>query len=145
MDQQFGGRVLVGEFEQEGITYTGAARFANVEFAVSGQEGWFDNFDPRYALAFLDTGDSVEANGAPKKKESYIKKCAFNWGFNSAIGLFGSNNIPVEDNVIYRFINNGIFDEGIGNRINRNLVTMGESIARLKEQSLNDDFYGCIN
>jgi hypothetical protein len=144
-DEQFGGRVLVGEFEQEDITYTGFARFSNVEFAVSGQEGWYDNFDPRYALAFLDTGDSEDANGAQKKKESYVKKCAFNYGYNSAIGVFGSNNIPVEDNVIYRFINDGIFDEGVGNRINRNLVTQGESVSRLKDQTFNDVFYGCIN
>ena len=144
-DQQFGGRVLVGEFEQDDITYTGFARFSNVEFAVSGQEGWYDNFDPRYALAFLDTGDSEDANGAQKKKESYVKKCAFNWGYNTAIGVFGSNNIPVEDNVIYRFINDGIFDEGVGNRINRNLVTQGESVSRLKNQGFNDVFYGCIN
>jgi len=144
-EQQFGGRVLVGEFEQDDVTYTGSARFSNVEFAVAGQEGWMDNFDPRYALAFLDIGLSEDANGAPKAKESYVKKCAFNWGYNSAIGVFGADNIPVEDNVIYRFINDGIFDESDGTRINRNLVTRGESVSRLKGQSKNDKFYGCIN
>ena len=47
------------------VTYTGFARFSNVEFARAGQEGWYDNFDPRYALAYLNTGDSVDAGGAP--------------------------------------------------------------------------------
>ena len=145
VDEQFGARVLVGEFTQDDIIYTGYARFSNVEFAIAGQEGWFDNYDPRYALAYLDTGDSVDANGEQKKKESYVKKCSFNYLYNSAIGVFGSNNIPVEDNVIYRFINNGIFDEGRGNRINRNLVTMGEAIARIKMQVHNENFFGCIN
>ena len=112
---------------------------------AAGQEGWYDNFDPRYALAFLDTGDSVDANGAQKKKESYVKKCAFNYVYNSAIGVFGSNNIPVEDNVIYRFLNDGIFDESIGTRINRNLVTQGENVGRMKDQTFNDVFYGGIN
>jgi len=144
-DEQFGGRVLVGAFEQDDVEYVGFARFSNVEFAVAGQDGWYDNFDPRYALAFLDTGDSIDSNGAPNAEESYVKKCAFNYNYNSAIGIFGSNNIPVEDNVIYRFINNGILDEGVGNRITGNLVTMGESIKRLKEQSLSIEFYSCIN
>jgi len=144
-EEQFGGRVLVGAFEQDDVEYVGFARFSNVEFAVAGQDGWYDNFDPRYALAYLDTGDSVDSEGAANAQESYVKKCAFNYNYNSAIGIFGSNNIPVEDNVIFRFINNGIFDEGEGNRINRNLVTKGESIKRLKAQSLSIEFFACIN
>ena len=144
-EQQFGARVLIGEFTQEDITYTGYARFANVEFARAGQEGWFDNFDPRYAIAYLDTGDNINAGGKAQAKESYVKKCGFNFNYNSAIGVFGSNNIAVEDNVIYKFINNGIFDEGERNQITGNLVTKGESISRIKNQAKNPDFYGCIN
>jgi len=144
-EEMFGGRVLVGTFEQDDVEYIGFARFSNVEFAVAGQDGWYDNFDPRYALAFLDIGDSVDADGAPNAEESYVKKCAFNYNYNSAIGVFGSNNIPIEDNVIYRFINNGIFDEGVGNRITGNLVTKGESIKRTREQAASIEFFGCIN
>ena len=144
-DEQFGGRVLVGAFEQDDVEYVGFARFSNVEFAVAGQDGWYDNFDPRYALAFMDTGDSVDADGAANAEESYVKKCAFNYNYNSAIGIFGSNNIPVEDNVVYRFINNGIFDEGVGNRITGNLVTKGESIKRTRDQTFSTYFFGCIN
>lgn len=81
----------------------------------------------------------------PGAKESYVKKCAFNYNYNSAIGVFGSNNIAVEDNVIFRFINNGIFDESRGTRLNRNLVTRGESVARIKSQSKNFEFFACIN
>ena len=145
IDEQFGARVLVGEFEQEGITYTGYGRFENIEFVRAGQEGWYDNFDPRYAIAFLNTGDSESAGGKAGALESYVKKCAFNYGYNSAIGVFGANNIPVEDNVVYRFINNGIFDEGVGNSIKNNLVTMGESVARVKGQSANIEFFAGFN
>ena len=144
-DEQFGARVLVGSFEQEDILYTGYARFENVEFHRGGQDGWYDNFDPRYALAYLETGDSESAGGRAGAMESYVKKCAFNYGYNSAIGVFASNNIPVEDNVIYRFINNGIFDEGEGNTIRNNLVTKGESVARIKGQSANIEFFAGIN
>ena len=144
-EERFGGRVLVGSFEQLDVEYTGWARFSNVEFKTGGQDGWYDNFDPRYALAFLDTGDSIDANDKPNKEQSYVKSCAFNFGYNTAIGIFGSNNIPVEDNVIFRFINNGILDESVGTRINNNLVTRGESIKRLFDQAKNFDFYSCIN
>merc|ERR1711892_827897 len=144
-EQKFGARVLVGEFTQEDITYTGYARFANVEFSVAGQKGWYDNFDPRYAIAYLDTGDNINAGGKAGAKESYVKKCSFNYNYNSAIGVFGSNNIPIEDNVIFKFINNGIFNEGERNKITGNLVTMGQSIARIKTQGLNTEFFACIN
>jgi len=144
-EEKFGARVLVGWFEQEGTEYVGFARFSNVEWAVAGQDGWYDNFDPRYSLAYLDTGDSVDSNGAPNAPESYVKKCAFNFNYNTAIGLFGSNNIAVEDNVIFRHINDGILDESDGARINGNLVTKGESIPRILGLTANPDFYGCIN
>ena len=94
---------------QDDVTYTGFTRSSSVEFYNAGQEGWYDNFDPRYSMAFLDAEGSTYGNG-----------------FNSAIGVFGSNNIPVEDNVIYHFINNGIFVEGTISSIT------GESVARLK-------------
>jgi len=144
-DELFGGRVLVGSFEQDGTTYTGYARFSNVEFEQAGQEGWFDSFDPRYALAFMELGDLIDGEGKANAKESWVKKCSFNYVYNSAIGIFGSNNIPVEDNVIYRFINDGILDESEGTKIIGNLVTMGESLARIKMQSMNPEFHGCIN
>jgi len=143
-EEQFGGRVIVGTFMQDGITYTGYGRFENVEFATAGQDGWYDYFDPRYAVAFLDTGDTIES-GEPNVEESYVKKCSFNYVYNSAIGVFGSNNIPIEDNVIYRFINDGIFVESMNTKINNNLVAMGEAVARIKMQSLSTFFYGCIN
>ena len=144
-DEQFGARTLVGSFEQDDITYTGAARFSNVEFAVAGQEGWYDNYDPRFALAFLDIGDSEDTNGVPNTPESYVKNCSFNYNYNAAVGLFGANNIAVEGNVVYRIFDNGIIDESFGNRINRNLVTKQESVSLLKGQSQNPAFHACIN
>ena len=144
-DEKFGARVLVGMFEQDDTEYIGFARFSNVEFSVAGQDGWYDPWDPRFSLAYLDTGDSVDSAGAANAQESYVKKCAFNFNYNTAIGVFGSNNIPVEDNVIFRFINNGIVDEGTGNKINGNLVTKGESIMRILNLGKNPMWYGGIN
>jgi len=144
-EERFGARVIVGVFEQDDTEYLGYGRFSNVEFSTAGQDGWYDIWDPRFALAFLDVGDSVDSAGAANAPESYVKKCAFNYNYNSVIGLFGANNIPIEDNVIYRFINDGIMDEGEGNRIIGNLVTKGESVPRLFDQAKNPNWYGCIN
>ena len=141
----FGARVLVAAFDKFGTILPGYGRFSNVEFVRAGQEGWSDNYDPRYSLAFMNAGDHVDAGGEPGVKESYAKNCAFNYNYNAAIGIFGSNNVGIENNVIYRHILSGILDESKGTRIIRNLVTMGESIAHFKELTFAVEFYGCID
>ncbi len=35
----------------------GKAQIRNVEFFRSGQEGWIDDSDPRYSVAFLNLGE----------------------------------------------------------------------------------------
>ncbi|KAF5901267.1 fibrocystin-L isoform X1, partial [Clarias magur] len=54
--ESFGARVLVGSFSAGGINYKGKAQIRNVEFYHTGQEGWPDNTDPRYSVAFLYLG-----------------------------------------------------------------------------------------
>jgi hypothetical protein len=64
-----------------GVPYVGQARLDNVEFVNCGQRGFVESYDPRFALAFLNTESSVG---------SYVKNCGFNYNYNSAIGAFGS-------------------------------------------------------
>ena len=144
-EEMFGARVLVGGIDEFGTTLPGYGRFSNVEFQRGGQEGWSDNYDPRYTVAFVQTGDHVYGTGEPGEAESYVRNCGLNYNYNSAIGIFGANNVGIENNVIYRHINDGIFDESQGTRIVGNLVTMGEAIGHFKDQDLNMEFYGCIN
>ena len=80
------------------ILLTGYARIRNVEFAQMGQEGWTDFFDPRYALAYLDTGDVSDV------KPSYVKECTFHDNFNTAFGSFGANGMVFTDNVVYKTV-----------------------------------------
>uniref|UniRef100_A0A4W4EJY7 Polycystic kidney and hepatic disease 1 (autosomal recessive)-like 1 n=1 Tax=Electrophorus electricus TaxID=8005 RepID=A0A4W4EJY7_ELEEL len=101
-EESFGARVLVGAFSM------GGAQIRDVEFYLTGQEGWTDYTDPRYSLAFLNLGVN----------ESYLKGCAFHHGFAPAVGIFGTHGLNVDDNIIHHTVGEGIF------LIRRNLVTM---------------------
>ncbi|XP_072562121.1 PKHD1 like 1, tandem duplicate 1 [Paramormyrops kingsleyae] len=115
--ESFGGRVLVGSFSSGGITYRGQAQIRNVEFYRSGQYGYPDPEDPRYSVAFLNLGE-VAAN------ESYIQGCSFHHGYSPAIGVFGTNGLGIDDNIIYFTVGEGIRVWGKHCRVRRNLVTM---------------------
>ena len=76
----------------------GYARVSNVEFYHTGQEGWTDEYDPRFSIAFLDTGASTEV------RPSYLRNSAFHHGFAPAIGTFGVERLNITNNVIYHTV-----------------------------------------
>ena len=80
---------------------SGFARLSDVEFYHTGQEGWTDDYDPRFSLAYVDVGEVTDV------KPSYVKGCTFNEGYSSAIGVYGTNGLVVEDNVVYRPLSTG--------------------------------------
>ncbi|XP_053468790.1 PKHD1 like 1, tandem duplicate 1 [Ictalurus furcatus] len=115
--ESFGARVLVGSVSVGGIDYTGKAQIRDVEFYHTGQEGWTDNTDPRYSVAFLNLG-------VVSQNDSYIKGCAFHHGFSPAIGIFGTDGLTVDDNVIHHTVGEGIRVWGNNITVRRNLVTL---------------------
>ncbi|KAI7798959.1 putative fibrocystin-L, partial [Triplophysa rosa] len=114
--QSYGARVLVGTFTERRITYRGRAQIRNVEFYHTGQEGWNDPSEPRYSLAFLNLGNVAA--------ESYIMGCAFHDGFAPAIGVFGTDGLNIDYNVIHHTVGEGIRILGDKNAVRRNLVTL---------------------
>ncbi|XP_056378584.1 fibrocystin-L-like [Hyla sarda] len=114
--ESFGARVLVSTFTDL-AEYRGSARIENVEFSYTGQEGYGDPTDPRYSLAFLNLGE-ISTN------ESYVRGCAFHNGFSPAIGVFYTNGLDIDDNVIYFTVGEGI--RVLGERVNirGNLVAL---------------------
>ncbi|OWK04128.1 hypothetical protein Celaphus_00016362, partial [Cervus elaphus hippelaphus] len=82
-------------------THFGNARISNVEFYHSGQEGFRDSTDPRYAVTFLNLGQIQE------RGSSYVRGCAFHSAFSPAIGVFGTDGLDIDDNVIHFTINKG--------------------------------------
>ncbi|KAM3928399.1 fibrocystin-L-like [Leptodactylus fuscus] len=115
--ESFGARVLVSTFSVNNTEYRGSARIANVEFYHSGQEGYRDPTDPRYSLAFLNLGEVLS-------NESYVKGCAFHNGFSPAIGVFYTNGLSIENNVIFFTVGEGIRVWGERVNVSRNLVAL---------------------
>ncbi|KAG9478621.1 hypothetical protein GDO78_012332 [Eleutherodactylus coqui] len=116
-DESFGVRVLVSTFSANNMDYRGSARFENVEFYHSGQEGYRDPTDPRYSLVFLNLGEV-------SSDESYVKGCAFHNGFSPAIGVFYTNGLDIDDNVIHFTVGEGIRVWGERVNIRGNLVAL---------------------
>ena len=87
-EKEFGCRVIVGQFARDGVIYTGEATLENVEFVNCGQRGFTENYDPRFSLSFLDTGD-IGYN-------SVVRKCSFNHNYNFGLGVFGTEGVLLE-------------------------------------------------
>uniref|UniRef100_A0A8C5H567 Fibrocystin-L-like n=1 Tax=Gouania willdenowi TaxID=441366 RepID=A0A8C5H567_GOUWI len=116
MEESFGARLLVGTFSDAGITYRGSAHIRNVEFVRSGQLGWTDSYDPRYSVAFLNLG---KLSG-----ESSLQGCSFHDGFSPAIGVFGTDGLNVDDNVVHHTVGVAILIWGYRITVRNNLVIM---------------------
>eukprot|EP00116_Pleurobrachia_bachei_P018227 sb/3478489/ len=54
---------------------------------------------PRYTLALENVSPT---------DTSYVKSCSIDTGFNHGIGVLGSHNVDIEDNVIYHNMGSGI-------------------------------------
>ncbi|XP_032616164.1 fibrocystin-L [Hylobates moloch] len=117
-EDSFGARVLVGSFTENMMTFKGNARISNVEFYHSGQEGFRDSTDPRYAVTFLNLGQ-IQEHGS-----SYIRGCAFHHGFSPAIGVFGTDGLDIDDNIIHFTVGEGIRIWGNANRVRGNLIAL---------------------
>lgn len=74
----------------------GSAQISNVQFENAGQLGYEDSWDPRYAVAWLDAA-----------QPSYVKHSSFKNLYNGAVGVFGTTNVTIEDNIIYRSVGYG--------------------------------------
>ncbi|XP_076824499.1 fibrocystin-L-like isoform X2 [Clavelina lepadiformis] len=121
--EAYGARVLVGsvrakDVNNEDVQASGFARFSNVEFYRTGQEGWTDPWDPRFSLAWVGTGAAVPARPA------FVKNCAFHDGYSTAIGTFGADDVNITGNVVHRTIFDGIRLTGAGHQLVNNLVTV---------------------
>ena len=144
-EEMFGARVIAAAFKEGSLLKPGYVRFSNVEFQRVGQEGYSDSYDPRYSLAIMNSNPEEFDLLPIGRLTSYVKSCAFDYNYNSAIGIFESSEVSIENNVIYRHIDDGILDESHKSKIIRNLIARAESINEIKKLSFAYVFKGCIN
>ncbi|KAK7898488.1 hypothetical protein WMY93_019341 [Mugilogobius chulae] len=135
--ESFGARVLVGTYNFGGIDYKGKAQIRNVEFYHTGQEGWTDDYDPRYSVAFLNL-EMVE--------DTYLQGCAFHDGFSPAIGVFNTEGLVIDDNVIHHTVGEGIRIWGHNVTLRRNLVMLSlwPGSYQDREETFNFDWTAAI-
>ncbi|XP_036904303.1 fibrocystin-L isoform X2 [Sturnira hondurensis] len=117
-EESFGARVLVSSFTENMMTFKGNARISDVEFYHSGQSSFRESSDPRHAVSFLNLGQIQEHSA------SYIRGCAFHHGFSPAIGVFGTDGVDIDDNIIHFTVGEGIRIWGDANRVRGNLVAL---------------------
>ncbi|XP_033759106.1 fibrocystin-L-like [Pecten maximus] len=112
--QAFGGRVLIGTNDDG----TGYGRFSNVQFCYMGQDGFNEEYDPRWSLAFLDLGEVNDL------RPSSVTKCSFVNSYSPAIGVSGTNSLLLKDNVIYRILYAGMVISGADIQVVNNLLIL---------------------
>ncbi|RMZ94331.1 fibrocystin-L isoform X1, partial [Brachionus plicatilis] len=80
-------------------------------------------------------------------RPSYVRHCAFHHGFAAAVGILNSNSIPIEDNVVHRTLDYGLYLEGHSNIIRRNMLVyiLWSSSILTWEAEFNGEYWGAID
>ena len=129
-DEAFGCRVLVSNFidDESSQHYVGSAQIGGVEFRHCGQLGYTDSFDPRFALAFLNRGPISGYS-------TYVQNSSFHDGYNTAIGVFGTNGILLENNIIHSTVGPSVWVTGSHHIVNRNLASLAIFIGTYRNRN----------
>ena len=123
------------------VFYKGYARISHAQFVHPGQFSLDVGDDAKYGILFSNLGDYNYS------RPSYVRSSSFHHCYSAAIGIFGSNSIPIENNVIYRTIAFSLNIQGNSNIIRRNLVAMNYWYGTICpwQAHLDKKFWGAIN
>lgn len=81
----------------------------------------------RFSLAFLDVGDASD-----KTFPSFVKGSSFNDGFNVHLGVFGTDNLKIQNNVFHHSVGSSIQVSGRNHQLVHNLVALSLAEATYK-------------
>ena len=110
----YGCRLLVGRYRGGSSVYSGLLWLDSVEFSHCGQGGYFTPLDPRYSIAFRSSRDTSVG--------SYVRGCSIHHGYNTAVGVHGSNGVTVSENVVWRTVDSAFKIGGLDNQVLDNLA-----------------------
>ena len=117
--ETFGCRVFAGTIEQDGVPFTGTIQMDGVEIKGCGQLGYTEDYDPRFALA----ARNIIGRG------SYVRSSSIHDGYNTGIGVFGSDGFSVTNNVIHNTVGSSIQADGSNLVITGNLGSLSHFLA----------------
>jgi len=115
--QSFGCRIFVSTYSFHGRR-VGNAQLYGVEISNCGQLGYIDSFDPRYALAISNIRSITSS------EVTYIRRSSIHDSYNSGIGVFGSDNVLITDNVIHVTVGPSLIVQGSGHILEKNMATV---------------------
>ena len=124
--ETFGCRVLVGTIQQDGQTFSGSVQLEGVKLKGCGQLGYTEEYDPRFLLAVLNI------NG----RGSYVRSSSIHDGYNTGIGVFGSDGFQVTDNVIHNTVGSSVQADGSHLVITGNLASLSQFLATYRTHPL---------
>ncbi|XP_043922184.1 fibrocystin-L [Protopterus annectens] len=104
IEESFGARVLVSTFQYNGAQLRAAFR--------------------EFFLGKITNAGSMNGKKETSQNGSYVQGCSFHHGFSPAIGVFDTNGLDIDDNIIYFTVGEGIIISGSGNRARGNLVVL---------------------
>ena len=127
--EAFGFRVLVSSSPFYGVL--GSALLRGVEFRGFGQLGFTDELDPRFGLAFVNVGEG--------RLPSYVTDCSFHNGYNTALGVFRTNGLRIEGNVIHSTVGASMWLTGARHLVTHNLASLSQFLGsyRGRDEPLN--------
>ncbi len=97
----YGMTMLVSDYSNknsDGILmyYKGYARLSDVEFVHPGQYFRGTGEESTFGIVISNLGTYNYS------RPTYVRSCSFHHGYTAAIGILGSDSIPIENNVFYR-------------------------------------------
>ncbi|XP_048254422.1 fibrocystin-L-like isoform X3 [Haliotis rufescens] len=140
--ESFGARIMVATSTRNNGTesYSGVAKIKNVEFYLTGQEGYTSSYDPRFSVSFIGIRND-------DKRLSYVSCCSFHHGFSPAIGVFGVTGLQIDNNVIHHTVGSAMISDSVNTQILSNLVTLTlwPGSYRSRAEATNIQFDGSID
>jgi hypothetical protein len=101
------------------LYYKGFMRTTNTEFIHHGQFSRMASDDQKFGILFSNL---QEYNSS---RPTYIRNSSFHHGYYAAIGILGSNGLPIENNVIYHSIDYSILvEESHSTKLRSNLAIL---------------------